>query len=256
MRPSAAIRTTVSAASAVSGSSGRPGQTLCASSITISIGTRRARAAPQPPEHRRGRERLLLARRERAEVHDQAARPVLLQRVEHRPGLAARPDPVLVQPEVADPRAEPPRLGPVARQQRLQRRRPLLREHRGQLGVLVAVGDRVEPQQRGLGVGPELAQREPQPLVGAGSRRVDLDAAGDLAIALGQRRIGARRARRRGGRSPSSDRGSRAAARCRPAAARGSARASRSCPSPTARTGTCGGRSRRRRARAGRPAPA
>ena len=48
-------------------------------------------------------------------------------------------------------------------------------------------------------------------------------------------------------RSRSWGRGSRCAGRSRAAAARARRRASSSCPSPTGRTGTCGGRSRRRR---------
>ena len=116
-----------------------------------------------------------------------------------------------------------------------------------QLGVLLAVGQRVEPQQRGLLRRAELAEADP-------------DGVGAVGAACGRRSTPPPRSKR------SAASASAPLARSAEAhvvgvrvehhdpqvglhqeAARAGRRASRSCPSPTDRTGTCGGRSRPRR---------
>ena len=98
----------------------------------------------------------------------------------------------------------------------------------------------------------ELAEAHAQRAVASGAARTATSRR-PRAIALRARPRRRPRATRRAGRSPSSGRAPPRAGSSPSAAARASRRASRSCRSPTGRTGTCGGRTRPRRARHGTP---
>ena len=63
-------------------------------------------------------------------------------------------------------------------------------EQVGQHGVLVPVGDRVEPQDRTLGARVELGEAQLQLVVGAGLVAPHGDVVGNGSVALGQRRVG------------------------------------------------------------------
>ena len=248
------MRMACSVASAVSGSAGAAGQTLWASSMTSSSGRRSRRRSHRPREHALGDERLLLARRQRpGSTTRQRARgrrgrraASRRRRAPTRPGGRGRG----WRPAA---RAAAPRRVGGGELRRGSRGAPL-GEQRAQLGVLLAVGDRVEPQQRGLGL-----RRRARRSAAAAARRPATRA--DRTRMPRRQRASARRApaprpraARPAARSPSWGRGPRCAGPSPAAAARAAGRANSSCPSPTARTGTCGGRSRPRRAVSRRPA--
>ena len=65
---------------------------------------------PQAAQDRAGRERLLLARPQRPEVHDDAARSGVVDHVEQRARLAGRPEPQLIDAEVAHAQPQPLRI--------------------------------------------------------------------------------------------------------------------------------------------------
>ena len=86
--------------------------------------------------------------------------------------VGARPDPPLVEAEVAGAAEEPDRVVAALDAQPLElleRERPRFRrlDEAVQLGVFVAVGDRVEPQRRSLQAGAELGEAQPEPLAAA-----------------------------------------------------------------------------------------
>ena len=255
MRPSAAIRTACSVASAVSGSSGARRADVVRlvdddqHRLALARAAATARRAP-PPATSACSSRVA----QRAEVDDDAARAGIAASASSiEPGSSRAQTPKLVDAEVAGPRARSRRALGRRRAVALSASAAALGEQRGELGVLLAVGDRVEPQQRRLRGRLELAQPQPQPLAPLGARPSARRPSGGRARSARRGRVGARRGRGRGARSPSSGRARRCAGRSRAAAARASRRASRSCPSPTGRTGTCAGRSRRRRAAHGTP---
>ena len=66
-----------------------------------------------------------------------------------------------------------PRLRARAAEEVLERLRPRVVEHGVERGVLLAVGDRVEPQHRRLRLAAELAQPQAQPLVAGAAADVD-----------------------------------------------------------------------------------
>jgi hypothetical protein len=148
-------------------------------------------AVPQASQHGLGDQRLLVARGQRAEVHHQAAHVGVVERAEHRAGVLARPDPPVLDAEVAHAQVQTARLGTVDAGELGEALRPFLSEGRGEFGVLLAVGDRVEPQQRPLGRWIELGEPQSQSRVAGGGRRPHGDPASQRLPSLRGRRVGA-----------------------------------------------------------------
>ena len=245
------MRTACSVASAVSRPSGSAGQTLCASSMTTSTGARSARCSQSRASTASADERLLLARLPASRGRRRGS------------ARSGRSPPAAIEPSLPRDQtshSSTPRFWALA-----TRRRPLLRPAKSpasgddrrlplvqgadERAVLLTVGDGVEPQHGRLRRGVELRE---------GAAAAALAARADADDVLHRRRSARRalrrrrRARFRGGRSRSWDRGRRCGGRSRAGAAPGRARASTSCRSRTGRRGTCAGRSRPRRARRGR----
>ena len=111
LRPRCGRRCSV--ASAVTSLSGSRGQTLCASSITISTGSRSARRRHSAASTLSAAIACSPGVAERAEVDDQAARAARSDEVLDRFLVAERPDLPAVDAEVPQPRAEclMPRIG-------------------------------------------------------------------------------------------------------------------------------------------------
>ena len=117
-----------------------------------------APAVPHAAEHALGDQRLLLAGRQRAGVDDEAAHGGIVERVEQRARVGARPHAQLLQAQIAEPEPEPPGLGAIGRRELRQALGPRFGEQGAELRVLLAVGDGIELQQRRLGGGRELAE--------------------------------------------------------------------------------------------------
>ena len=163
MRPSAAIRTACAAASAVSGSSGSAGQTLCASSITISTGSRCSRRSHSAPSTAPAT----------TDCSSRVASEPRSTTTQRAPASSTSSSTVVGASRAHTPSLSTPRLR-AARRQRpvaVERRTSFATQRRGQLGVLVAVGDRVEPQQRRLRDRARAAKRSRRPRLGHAARR-------------------------------------------------------------------------------------
>ena len=176
-------------------------------------------------------------------------------RSSRRPGSSRPrgPERPLEQPEVADPAAERARVAaiptPAARGSPRggappPRRRPRRAAPRTPRGRASGSSPATAAFRRGVEV--EEAQVQERSAPSAAERTAMPGREGPPA----RREPPGRhpRARRPAGRSPSWGRGPRCAGRSRAAAAPAPRRASRTCPSPTGRRGTCGGRTRPRRA--------
>ena len=252
MRPSAAIRTAYSVASAVSASGGSLGQTLCASSITISTGCRSARRSHSVPSTAPATSACSswLPSEPRSSTRQRASPS---EAIADSP-VVARPHAPAVDAEVADALRERARLRPRAADQVLERLRPRVVDHGVELGVLLAVGHRVEPQHRRLGLAAELAQSQAQARIAVAAADVDPSASarqrsrGRLVDAVAH----LAQADHVGVRVEDHD----PQARLQQQLLEHDAERVASCRSPTGRRRTCGGRSRRRRARTGRRARA
>ncbi len=148
----------------------------------------RGAAPPEPVEHVAGDRGLLLARRQRSEVDHGAARAVgVLQAGRQRVPLRAGPDAPSVDAQVVAAQLE--RLGLDTRQVR-EAADPLVLDQGRQLGVLLAIGQRVEAQQGGLLRRAQLAEADPDG-VGAVGAAPDRDRLRHRAEALGRLGVGA-----------------------------------------------------------------
>ena len=173
-------------------SSGSAAQMLCASSITTSTGCR-VPAGSTASQHRVRDHALLLERLQRAEVHDHAAAGGLLQLLEQ-----GRPS-GLQTAQSSTPRlsARMPRCWALGFGEPISWSRPAIKgmpalvvaEEVGQYGVLVPVGDRVQPQDRALGARVELGEAQLQQPLGAGLVAPHRDVVGD-GDGAGPRRVG------------------------------------------------------------------
>ena len=160
-------------------------------------------------------------------------------------------------PRLAIAQRERARLRAVGLRQLLDALRALRGDQRAQLGVLLAVGDRVEPQQRAPwwpgGSSSSRSRRRSSPSPCADRIAIEPASSCHRAASSG---VGVVADLGEAGEVRVRVEDHDAQARPRAAAARARARASSSCPTPTARTGTCGGRTRRRRAPRARRRPA
>jgi hypothetical protein len=117
--------------------------------------------APQVAQHDRGDQGLLVAGGQRAEVNDDAADAFVVNGVENRARLAARPYRVAVDTKVRQAQAEAACLRVIASVQCLDGGGVLAGQEGGQGRVLVAVGDRVQAQRCRLGGGRDLGRVQP-----------------------------------------------------------------------------------------------
>ena len=147
---------------------------------------------PQIAEHRRGDQGLLLTGGQRAQVDDDTADRIIMDRVEDRTRLAGGPDRVAVHAQVADPQPEAPSLAPVTAGQRLQRDRVRVREQGGQRGVFLPVGDRIQAERSRLDRRVDLGRVDPQPALSRRSRGIDRDPPGRVGVTSRLRRVGIR----------------------------------------------------------------
>ena len=188
MRPSAAMRIACSVASAVMRSCGSAGQTLCASSITISTGERSSRRSHSRPSTAAAVSDCSVRVGSDPRSTTSPRRPVSRAASSVEPASPRAHTPSRSIPRLRTRSAELLRVRAVRGEEGLQRERALGGQDLVERRVLLEVGDRVQPQQRRLGRGLEVAEAQPQPIAALRAGAVHVEEARDAAVAARQPR--------------------------------------------------------------------